>query len=551
MTHFLRRAALLLALTVPLAGAEARPLFGFTPFPYDATEQAVVKVQGLLKDNATIYALHFDDGVPWEEMIDGKPMPKKIQNEWDGLVRSAPQGRPVYLGLTPLAKDRKSLAPGRGEKDYLPLPWSLKLAALDNDKVKAAYLEYAQRAVKQFKPDYLNLGIEAGEMAARDPKHWPQFVSLYQHVATALKRDYPKMMIGISFGLQSLRKPEVAERAKGLIEMSDYVGLSFYPHASPFGERFGDPALRDGDDAWREPLDWIRAYTRKPIAICETGFLTQTVTLNSFKLTMKGTPDGQVRYVRELAQFAERDNYLFVVWFLAVDYDKLYKRMGGDVESNEVNLLWRNVGLWDGEVRPKPALEEWKKAVAGNATGTPPRAGTAPAPAPAAAVAPPAAAAAAAPAAPAAPVPGIEVGFSKDSQLFLAGPGTSMKLDAGGAQWSYEYKKSDWAWAMRELGTTLPAGAKTMKLRLKSDREGMIFLQLEEQGGEAFFVMLDPQADWADVTIDLASLKPDPAKKKDGKLQPERITKLLLADSNGRDKATGKRSVWFARWSFE
>lgn len=544
--QMLRNVTLLLALACTLFGAAARPLYGFTPFPYDATEQAVKHVQQLLRDNASVYALHFDDGVPWEEILAGKPMPAKIQREWDDLVRAAPAGRPVYLGLTPLAKDRKSLAPGRGEKDYLPLPWSLKLASLDDDKVKAAYLEYARRAVRQFKPNYLNLGIEAGELASRDAKRWPQFENLYRHVARELKREFPNMMIGISFGLQSLRKPEVAQRARMLVEESDYIGLSFYPHASPFGERFGEPPLPAGDEAWREPLNWVRAYTRKPIAICETGYLTRSVTLGSYKLTMKGDPDTQARYVRELAQFAERDNYLFVVWYLTVDYDKLYERMGGNTAANEVNLLWRNIGLWDGEVRPKPALAEWKRALAGS-VGAAPSARAAATIAEAVRNGPPKAA----PVAPFAAAPAVEVGFSHQRQLFQTGPGTRMTLEGDAAQWSYEYRRNDWAWATRELGAALPAGAKRMKLRLKSDREGPIFVQLEEQGGETFFVMLEPAPDWTEVTIDLASMQPDPAKRKDGVLQPERVTKLLVADSAGRDKAQGRRSVWFSRWTFD
>lgn len=523
----LRCIALLLALSTVLDGATARPLFGFTPFPYDSTEQAIVHVQDILRDHATVYALHFDDGVPWDEMLEGKPLPAKIQREWDGLVRAAPPGRPVYLGLTPLAKDRKSLAPGRGENDYLPLPRSLRRADLDDDKVKESYLEYARRAVRQFKPDYLNLGIEAGELASREPRRWSQFENLYLHVAGALKRENPQMMIGISYGLQSLRKPEVAKRVKALVEQSDYLGLSFYPHASPFAERFGEPPLRDGEDAWREPLEWVRTYTRKPIAICETGYLTRTVTLNNYKLTLKGDTDLQTRYVRELAEFAKRDSYLFVVWYLAVDYDRLYERMGGDSAANEVNLLWRNIGLWDGNVQPKPALKEWRRAIADVRPGTPSN--------------------------PNAPLvaSGIEIGFSSERQIFQTGPGTKMVLDGDDAVWTYDYRQNDWAWALRELGMSLPAGTVRMKLRIKSDRKGPIFLQLEERSGETFFAMLDPSLDWSDLTIELESLKPDPAKRKDGVLQPDQVVKLLVADSAGRDRAEGRRSIWFSRWTFE
>jgi hypothetical protein len=536
MSRQIPKFALLLALLAAAFVSQARPLFGFTPFPYDATAQALSQVAGLLQDNATVHALHFDDGLPWEEMMEGKPLPRKVQSDWDDALRAVPRGRPVYLGLTPLAKDRKSLAPGRTDKD-VPLPWSLKFASLDDDKVKAAYLEYARRAVKQFKPAYLNLGIEAGELANRSPRTWPQFEALYRHVATALKRDYPQMQIGLSFGLQSLRKPEVAQRAKALVEASDYIGVSFYPHASPFGERFGEPALRDAEEAWREPLTWLRSYTSKPIAVCETGYLSRTINMPKNKLTMKGDPGLQARYVKELAQFAERDNYLFVVWFLAVDYDRLYERMGGDKPDNEVNLMWRNIGLWDGEMRPKPALAEWKRAVSGRADGSPPAA----APAPARAAAPVTAKGA-----------GFDVGFSNEQQLFQPGGGSRMELQADGvAQWSFENRRRDFVWALRDLGATLPANTTRMTLRLRSNRPGALFLQLEEKSGETFFVMVEPGSDWTDVSLELASFKPDPAKKRDGVLQVDQISKLLIADQGGRDRPDGRRDVWLARWRFE
>lgn len=549
--HKIRKLIVLLTLLSMAPWLAARPLYGFTPFPYDATQQAVTAVHELLRQNATVHALHFDDGIPWSELLDGQPLPAKIQREWDDARRAIPPGRPVYLGLAPLAKDRKSLAPGRSETE-LPLPWSLKFAALDSSKVKAAYLEYARRAVRQFNPTYLNLGIEAGELAWRDPARWPQFEALYQHVAQALKREFPQLMIGISFGLQSLREPAMAQRVKALVDSSDYIGISFYPHASPFGERFGEPALRAGDEAWREPLAWLRAYTAKPIAICETGQLSRSVTLGRYQLTLRGDPSVQTRYVHDLAARAERDQYLFVVWFLSVDYDRLYARLGGDTAANEVNLMWRNIGLWDGDGKPKPALTEWQRALGGRrldaaAPAAMAGAGTAPEPALQAAVAPPAAGALAR-------APALEVGFSSQRQLFQTGGSSQMVLTPDAvAQWTYAQRRSDWAWAVRELDGPLPAATQRMTLRLRSDHAGPLFVQVEERDGETFFTTVEPARDWSDLRIELSSLKPDPAKRRDGVLQPERIVKLLVADPapSRAPAGDGQRTVWMARWNFE
>jgi hypothetical protein len=146
----------------------AKTLFGFTPFPYDQTLEALAKTHQIVTANSTIYALHYDDGIPWKEALADAPFPKRVQRSWDDQARSIPKGHKVYLGLAPLDKDRRSLAPARGEQDGAATPMELRSARLDDSKVKQAYLSYARRAVKQFRPDFLNLGIEADRLSALD-----------------------------------------------------------------------------------------------------------------------------------------------------------------------------------------------------------------------------------------------------------------------------------------------------------------------------------------------------------------------------------------------
>lgn len=126
-----------------------------------------------------------------------------------------------------------------------------------------------------------------------------------------------------------------------------------------------------------------------------------------------------------------------------------------------------------------------------------------------------------------------------------------MGLDDGGAVWSYDYKRNDWAWALRDLGGSLPAGTTRMVMRMRSDRAGALFVQLQDSSGQAFFAMVEPGREWTEVKLDLAALQPDPGKKKDGVLRPATINKLLIADAAGRDRAEGRRSVWIADWRFE
>lgn len=339
--------------------AETPTLFGFTPFPYDNTLEALTKTRETIAPQSTLWALHYDDGIPWKEALADAPFPVRIRNAWAGDARAIPPGHVVYVGLAPLDKDRKSLAPALGEAGQTAMPDALKNAPLDDPNVEKAYLNYARRAVSTFHPRYLNLGIEAGQLLARDRQRWPQFERLYDYVRSALKKEFPEVQMGISFGLGDLRSEQEAKSARSLIANSDYVGLSFYPYASDFDEKFGAPPYR-GEAPWRSPLAWIRAYTDKPIALCETGYSTQDIAIPAYHLNMAGTAQAQTAYTRELFEIAKRDHYAFVVWFLAIDYDKLYARMPA---GSDVMKLWRNIGFLDGDLHPKPAWEIWKAGV--------------------------------------------------------------------------------------------------------------------------------------------------------------------------------------------
>jgi hypothetical protein len=372
-------AALLLTLLVviawasaprPAVGARAAPdpssrdapagtLFGFTPFPYDTTLEAVTKTRDTITPHSTLWALHYDNGIPWKEALADTPFPERVRRQWEGDARAIPKDHVVYVALAPLDTDRKSLAPATGDQERISMPEALRGAPLDDASVERAYLNYARRAVTTFHPRYLNLGIEAGEIMSRDFARWPPFERLYDYVRLALKREFPELRIGISFGLGELRAPKEAAAARALIMKCDYVGISFYPYASSFDEKFGAPPYR-GEKPWREPLAWLRAYTSKPIAVCETGFSSQDIEVPQYGLKMRGSPQAQADYTKELFAISRRDRYAFVVWFLAIDYDRLYAKLP---TGSDAMKLWRNIGFLDGDLRPKPAWEIWKAGV--------------------------------------------------------------------------------------------------------------------------------------------------------------------------------------------
>ena len=512
-------------------------LFGLQPFPYDMTLAAVDRVHDLAAGYGTLAIVHRDNGIPWAEALRDAPFPAAVTTEWADLARRVPVGRATYLALAPLAEDRVSLAPASTGS---VMPAGFTALPFDDPRIKAAYLTYARRAVARFRPRYLNLGIEAGELAARAPDRWPAFASLYDHVRTHLKLEYPQLQIGISFGLPTLMTGDVATRVRAVVAASDYLGLSFYPYMSPFYERFGAVPLPAPPAQWRDALRWAAAFAGStPIALCETAYNAGDVDVPAFNLRLVGTPALQEQYVRDLAEIARRDRYLFVAWAIPVDYDALAEKL----PANDGRYrLWQRGGLFDRDLQPRPGWNAWTLSVGVSPDGDP-----VPAPANLRATA---------------AVAGVQAGAGTGAgmnALWTAPSPDRVEIDTTAAaprgaamRWSFTYAQDRWQWIVKEVGRGDLGGKVTLGFSVRSDRPGRLFLQLEERGGETFFTMVDVSTDWQRVSRNISALAPDPKKRVDGRLDMSQVVKVLVADAAGAlEGARGSRSVWFADWVFD
>ena len=529
-------AALWLGCVSAAAVSAADVYWGFTPFPYDFTAEAATETYSRTSKLATVFAIHRDNGIPWQEALDDSEFPQEVRDQWGDHARNTPKGQKIYLGLAPLATDRESLAPSsKGSKTAN----SFLRKSLASDEVKRAYLNYVRRAVETFHPDYLNIGIEVGELAKHSKSRWQDFEVLFDYVRARIKQQYPDIQLGISFGLYTLMEPEIAERSRRVVEQSDYIGISFYPYVGAPNQLQAPPTQ------WRDPLDWLRQYTTKPIAMVETGYSSTDVTLASPEMHLHGTPELQQQYLTDLAAIAVRDKYLMVNWFLLTDYDALSARAG--FKSGDGARLWEHIGLLDRDLRPKPALAVWQKALRGEIT-----AGSLPAVSPSAASSPRSIVAAAA-----TPSPGAaalySVGFAAASDLFQGSGNDRMSLaDDTGAKsmnWEFTYEKDRFQWAHRALTQGALAGATEFSFSVKSVQPSYILVAVEESGGESYWAVFKTSSDWQQQQLSFASFQRDEKKKKeDGKLQVENIIGITIADARALEGANGPQQIWIANW---
>ncbi len=350
--HACAAAALLTAAVLGAADAATRPFaMGFTPFAPDTTVEAVAANDAAIAADGDLIAHHFDNGVPWTEALAGTPYSGDLMRDWERRARLS-KGKKVFLALTPLDGDRKGLAKYRGEKENMALPAPFAGKPLDDPAVKKAYLAYCRKAIEYFKPDWCAIGIEVNELVLNTPQAWPAFVSLYDATLAELRKTSPGLPLCATVTLHALVDPQKKDRngqrekIKPFLERGDVAALSFHPFMAGIV-----------DDA-EAPLAWIKTFTTKPIAIAETTFLAETLTLETFKLTLPGDPARQRRYYETLLAHATRDKYLFVVSFLYRDYDALWEKIKPVVP--EFFKAWRDCGLLDGNGAPRPALEVWR-----------------------------------------------------------------------------------------------------------------------------------------------------------------------------------------------
>ncbi|MGB5880724.1 MAG: hypothetical protein WBH85_11895 [Thermoanaerobaculia bacterium] len=353
-------ALLVLAVPVEPVGAAGRVglkqrsfHLGFTPFAYDLTLEAVETTYSLTGANSDIVAHHLDGGVPWPEALAGDPYHPNVEGDLDLRVGHLLPAQRIYLAVTPISFVRDGMALYWGESVNMPLPPPWNSRGLDHPEVIAAYISYCLYMIERFQPDYMAYGIEVDLLALSDPVAYQQFAVLAAAVYPALKAVYPDLPIFLTF---TIPHDETLEALRPVIEQvlsfTDMMAVSTYPFLTGL-ER---PA--------QIPTDWFSRMRdlapELPFAVAETGLIAQPLVLESLQVTIPGRELWQTQYVGRLLREADRLHAEFVIWFVPVDYDLLWDRLQ-DQGVDEFYKLWRDCGLWDGELGPRRGLFLWRQ----------------------------------------------------------------------------------------------------------------------------------------------------------------------------------------------
>ena len=354
---------LLAILPLPTSAASApdgtRPfLMGFTPFHFSWIDDRLSETYSMVHKHSDLLAYHFDEGVPWPEAYAGKPFHENVEAELKYRKEQLKPGGKVYVATTPINFARDGLADYWEEKEQIDRPGDWQDKTLDDPQVIQAYINYCERLIETFNPAYFVYGVEVNLLAVNNPDAYVQFQTLAAAVYPALKKKYPELPIALSFYLHPpSHLEETRDQVAPLLPFTDLYAVSTYPYMA-VGE--------DGFAADEIPQNWLKQTQKiapnKPFAIAENGYIAED--FDVLTKTMPGSPQGQKRYMERMLREADELDAQFVIWFVIADYDELWGVLKWMVMFNPLMRAWKDTGLYDGDLHPRPALQVWDEWLA-------------------------------------------------------------------------------------------------------------------------------------------------------------------------------------------
>ena len=326
---------------------------GFTPFPYDITQSAVQYVYDKIRSDANIISHHFDDGIPWPEALAGTDFHQNIISDWQFRLANPPATHKVFVSVTPINIDRNGLAPYKAEEGDMPLPAPWDTVSFNNPDVKTAYLNYCNRVIDFFNPDYFCFGIEVNLLMANSPEKWDAYMDLQKFIYEQLNSSHPNLVIFVSFsgiqlipGYTSANDADQSRAFSEAISYSDYYGISLYPYLSTFTT----------DTIPSDMFTKLFSLNNKTTVFTETGYPAESFSILGGTIQFEGTPEKQDNYFKQLFEAAGERGVKFIIDFVLRDYDELWRAIGS---PDDIRKVWRDTGLYDENGDPRLAHETW------------------------------------------------------------------------------------------------------------------------------------------------------------------------------------------------
>ena len=323
---------------------------GFTTWPYAATNEAVFNTYQFLNDHADIYSEHIDSEIPWDALINGKPLPKDFTDEMEGKFSKRIPGVKLTVSVSILNTSRNDLAPGMDGKTPV-------YDSINEIRIEDAYVKHLEYIANLFQPDYFLIAIEVNELLKNSPNKWERFKRLMSNVRARVKTNFPGLTISESITLHNFYNVDVPNPNSFIDEVANYANMldlatiSFYPYFNGL----------DSKEGFQDAFDFLHNKVSKPIAFAETGHLSEDLNVASFNLSIPGNEAEQNEYLEILSTNAQKNNYEYIIWWTHRDYDDLWQTFPPEVK--DIGKLWLSTGILNEDGREKTAYTTWNKVL--------------------------------------------------------------------------------------------------------------------------------------------------------------------------------------------
>lgn len=337
---------------------------GFTPWPYDATQDAIDTTYQKIQQHGDIIDHQLMQGIPWDAALDKTAYPAAVEGDIQSRLAQTQANRAVFLAIDSLNAMRTGLAGNWTDSGEQPRtsPWDGR--DFDSPEVITAYTNFALDLIERFRPAYFNYATEASELILRKDQNqnpdlttFNRFKIFARDVYTRIKQVYPDLKLTVSIAMKTPGSEEmrlIKQEIAAILPYVDVIGVSVYPYV------FYNHAGREDPD--NLPADWLSQIKQvapgKPVVITETGWIAQPLQIATYGIDIAGSEDSQRRYVEALLAESEQLDVEFIIWWSLIDFQALWE---GALGKDDIAAIWRDIGLYDEQLQARPALSVWQQ----------------------------------------------------------------------------------------------------------------------------------------------------------------------------------------------
>lgn len=326
---------------------------GFTPFPYEISNEAVTYCYAKISQESDIVSQHFDDGIPWNEALKDTDFHPNITADWQFRKSNTPANHKIFLTVTPINLLRTGLSPYKSADPNLPLPAPWDTIRFNHTDVKTAYYNFCKRIISYFNPDYFAMGIEVNLLMANNKDLWDEYFDLHKTVYQKLKNDFPQLPIFVTqTGMDLIGSYTNANYLDQITAFNQIMNYSDYLAIS--SHVFLTSLLADSIPD--QIFDKMFTLSNKPICISETSYPAEEFSINNGTITISGSQEKQKLFFTKLFDKAQKYNCRFIINFVIRDYDILWQQIGS---PDDLYKLWRDTGIYDGEGNERSIKNLW------------------------------------------------------------------------------------------------------------------------------------------------------------------------------------------------